>query len=151
MLKNIGRVEIRSGNAPFLCFLAQGTIISRVHTFTHNFVFLAARARLFDWKSPKVHTTNGQIESAGKQPILTRGIGYTRIGHRTGRRVFFERIETDDVTTVLTWREDSAALICLCASPQTKTQELRAKQTGGAMNTKTASQRNREMKTSDRW
>ena len=47
----------------------------------------------------------------------TRCIGYTRIGHRTGRRVFFERIETDDVTTVLTWREDSEGLICLCPSP----------------------------------
>lgn len=42
--------------------------------------------------------------TGGKQPILTRRMGYTRIGHRTGRRVFFVRIETDDVTTVLSQR-----------------------------------------------
>ena len=34
----------------------------------------------------------------------TLRMGYTRIGHRTGKRVFFERIETDDVTTVLSRR-----------------------------------------------
>ena len=73
-------------------------------------------------KTPQVHTNSQEdgIGTAGKQPILTRGIGYTRIGHRTGRRVFFERIETDDVTTVLTRREDSDAVICLHRKPHTK-------------------------------
>ena len=56
----------------------------------------------------------------------TRCIGYTRIGYRTGRRVFFERIETDDVTTVITQRDDSAAVICLHRKPHTKSREKKA-------------------------
>jgi len=41
---------------------------------------------------------------AGKGQRLHSAWRYVRIGHRTGRRVFFGRIETDDVATVLSQR-----------------------------------------------